>query len=80
MNLAEELFAVEDHWVCSTLNISESINELNTKAWTKHIYSGNGRGPATPKGCGGCTTSFSTRNDLKIFDGCAHDLFVEQSK
>lgn len=80
MNLAEVLFAVEDHWVCPTLDISESINGLNTKVWTKHIYSGNGCGTTTPKGCGGCTTSFSTRDDLKIFDGCADDLFVEQSK
>jgi hypothetical protein len=72
MNLAEVLFAVEDHWVCSTLDLSEAISELNTKVWTKRIYSGNG--------CGGCTNSFSARDDLKIFDGCADDLLVEQSK
>lgn len=80
MNLAEVLFAVEDHWVCSTLDLSESVNELNTKVWTKYIYSGNGNGAINPKGCGGYTTVFPARDDLKIFDGCADDLFAELSK
>lgn len=80
MNFETVTFAVENHWVCSTLDYSESINEPNTAVRTRHIYSGNGNGTSQPTGCGGCITVFPAREDMKIFDGYADDLLAELSK
>lgn len=80
MNFEQVSFAVENHWVCSTLDLSESFNKSNMAVWTRRIYSGNGNGATKPTGCGGYTTVFPARDDLKIFDGCADDLLAELSK
>ena len=84
MNFEEVLFAVEDYCVGSTLDLSGSVNGSNAAAWTRRIheaiYSGNGCGTRAPLGCGGCTLTFPSRDDMKIFDGCADDLFAEKSK
>lgn len=48
------------------------------------IYGGahraNGCGTTSRPGCGGCGITFPSRDDMKIFDGCADDLQAEQSR
>ena len=84
MNIEEVLFEVEDYCVCSMLDLSGSVSGSNAAAWTgrihEAIYSGNGCGTKAPHGCAGCTPTFPERDDMKIYDGCADDLFAEQNK
>lgn len=82
--LSKGLFTVENHHVCSTLDLVVSVNGSNGATWVKQIhetiYPGNGFGTRAPQGCGGGSLTFTAREDMKVFDGCADDLFAEQNK
>ncbi|MBN2688777.1 MAG: hypothetical protein JXR85_11480 [Deltaproteobacteria bacterium] len=84
MNFDEVLFAFEYHSVCSTLDLFGSVNGSNAATWARRIhkavYPGNGGRTKAPRGCGGCAVTFPAREDMKIFEGCADDLFAEQSR